>query len=221
MNPEAFRAARVLIKEVSSCYHQEDLGVMDWGHGFVYHPSQINFSRVLQERFPQIPNSGRWVHISALVEHLYSVKHEGFNHLPLHTRGFVRMVPKTHWAAMFILASIMDSDLQVACDKYAFVWVRATVCDIKRPRPEFTETVEDPNTGDPVQISGDGNIDYRGNITSKPFGYVVCTIQEVHEAFDTRSNRGNDTHGYIYLIYMLGLIHGLHLDMEPWHIELV
>ena len=49
LNPEAFRAARVLLKEVSSCYHQEDLGVVDWGHGFVYHPSQINFSRVLQE----------------------------------------------------------------------------------------------------------------------------------------------------------------------------
>ena len=42
LNPEAFRAARVLLKEVSSCYHQEDMGVMNWGHAFVYHPSQIN-----------------------------------------------------------------------------------------------------------------------------------------------------------------------------------
>ena len=173
LNPEAFRAARVLLKEVSSCYHQEDLGVMDWGHSFVYHPSQINFSRVLQERFPQIPSSGRWVHISALVEHLYSVKHEEFDYLPFHTRGFVRMVPKTHWAAMFILASIMDTDLQVACDKYGFVWVRVLVCDIRRPRPTFTETIDDVDTGEPVQINGDGNIDYRGDITSKPFGYVV------------------------------------------------
>ena len=114
LNMEAFRAARVLLKEVSSRYHQEDLEVMDWGHGFVYHPSEINFTRLLQERFPQIQNSGRWVHISALVEHLYSVRHEDFDHLPFHTRGFVRMVPKTHWAAMFILASIMDTDLQVA-----------------------------------------------------------------------------------------------------------
>ena len=73
LNPEAFRAARVLLKEVSSCYHQEDLGVMNWGHAFVYHPSQINFTRALQERFAPIQHSGRWVHISALVEHLYSV----------------------------------------------------------------------------------------------------------------------------------------------------
>ena len=190
LNPEAFRAARVLLKEVSSCYHQEDLGVMDWGHAFIYHPSQINFSRALQERFPQIPSSGRWVHISALVEHLYSVKHEEFDYLPFHTRAFVRMVPKIHWAAMFILASIMDTDLQVACDKYGFVWVRTLVCDIRRPRPTFTETIEDENTGQPIQITGDGNIDYNGDITSKPFGYVVCTVQEVHEAFDTRSARG-------------------------------
>ena len=151
LNPEAFRAARVLLKEVSSCYHQEDLGVMNWGHAFVYHPSQINFSRALQDRFPQIPHSGRWVHISALVEHLYSVKQEEFDYLPFHAKGFVRMVPKIHWAAMFILASIMDSELQVACDKYGFVWVRATVCDIRRPRPAFSETVNDPET---LQIGG-------------------------------------------------------------------
>ena len=179
LNPETFRAARVLLKEVSSYYHQEDLGVMQWGHAFVYHPSQINFSRALQDRFPQVLSSGRWVHISSLVEHLYSVKREDFNHLPFHTRGFIRMVPKPHWAAMFILASIMDADLQVACDKYGFIWVRALVCDIRRPRPAFTETVQDPETGNPVQINGDGNIDYLGEITQKPFGYVVCTIQEV------------------------------------------
>ena len=190
LNPEAFRAARVLLKEVSSCYHQEDMGVMNWGHAFVYHPSQINFTRALQERFAPIQNSGRWVHISALVEHLYSVKQEDFNSLPFHTKGFVRMVPKPHWAAMFILSSIMDSELQVACDKYGFVWIRAIVCDIKRPRPAFVETIEDPETNQPVQVIGDGNIDYTGEIIAQPFGYVVCTAQEVHEAFDTRINRG-------------------------------
>ena len=79
---------------------------------------------------------------------------------------------------MFILASIMDTDLQVACDKYGFVWVRTTVCDIRRPRPAFIETIEDVNTGEPVQVMGDGNIDYTGDITSKPSGYVVCTVQE-------------------------------------------
>ena len=35
------------------------------------------------------------------------------------------------------------------------------------------------------------DIYYSGDITSKSFGYVVCTVQEIHEAFDTRINRGS------------------------------
>ena len=100
LNMETFKAVRVLIKEVSAFYHQEDISVLDWGHAFVYHPAEINFTNVvyhpaeinftktLQERFPKISSAGRWVHLSALVEHLYSVKREGFNNLPFHTRGF-------------------------------------------------------------------------------------------------------------------------------------
>ena len=190
LSMEAFKAARVLLKEVSACYHQEDLGVLEWGHAFVYHPAEINFVRALQERFSKISNAGRWVHISALVEHLYSVKHEDFNSLPFHTRGFVRMVPKEHWAAMFILASIMDTDFQLGGDEHGFVWVRTIVCDLKRPNPAFSETtIKDPVSGEPIRVKGDGNIDYRGEITSFPFGYVVCTMHEIHEAFDTRLTR--------------------------------
>ena len=59
-NMEALRAARVLLKEVSSWFHQEDMSVIDWGHGFVYHPSEIIFTRALQDRFPPINNAGRW-----------------------------------------------------------------------------------------------------------------------------------------------------------------
>ena len=94
LNMEAFRAARVLIKEISGFYHQQDTGVLEWSHAFVYHPADINLTRALQERFPKQANAGRWVHLSALVEHLYSVRQEEFNSLPFHTRGFVRMVPK-------------------------------------------------------------------------------------------------------------------------------
>ena len=124
LNMEAFKAARVLNKEISGFYHQEDMGVLEWPHAFVYHPAEINFTRALQERFPKQPNAGRWVHLSALVEHLYSVRQEGFNSLPFHTRGFVRMVPKEPWEAMSILASLMEPEFQMACDEHGFVWVR-------------------------------------------------------------------------------------------------
>ena len=194
LNMETFKAARALLKEVSGCFHQQDMGVMEWGHAFVYHPAEINFTRILQERFPKIPNAGRWVHISALVEHLYSVKHGDFNNVPFHTRGFVRMVPKHHWAAMFILASIMDTDLQLGCDQHGFVWVRTCICDLKRPNPAFSETIiTHPETGDLVRVKGHGNIDYSGELTSIPFGYVVCTMHEIHEAFDTRIVRKGKT----------------------------
>ena len=93
LNMEAFKAAGVLIKEVSAFYHQEDVEVTHWGHAFVYHPSEITLPRMLQEKLPPNPTGGRWVHLSALVEHLCSVKHEGFNNLPFHTRGFVRNGP--------------------------------------------------------------------------------------------------------------------------------
>ena len=135
LNMEVFKAARVLIKEVSAFYHQEDMAVMDWGHAFVYHPAGINFTRALQERFAKVPSAGRWVHLSALVEHLYSVKREGFNNLPFHTRGFVRMVPKEHWAAILILAAIMEPDFQTACDEHGFIWARTLECDMSRPHP--------------------------------------------------------------------------------------
>ena len=52
----------------------------------MYHPSEIHLPRGLHERFPKNPSGGRWVRLSALVEHLYSVKYGGFNNLPFHTR---------------------------------------------------------------------------------------------------------------------------------------
>ena len=51
LHMEVVEAARVLIKEVSAVYHQEDMEVTHWGHAFVYHPSEISFTRALQERF--------------------------------------------------------------------------------------------------------------------------------------------------------------------------
>ena len=69
------------------------------------------------------------------------------------------MVPKEHWAAMFILASLMEPEFQMACDEHGFIWVRTCVCDVKRPNPSFKAEVEDPMTKEKSQITGDGNID--------------------------------------------------------------
>ena len=52
--------------------------------------------------------------------------------------------------------------------------------DIKRPCPAFTETIEDPETSEHVQIKGDGNIDYSGDISLETVR--VCGM---HRARDT------------------------------------
>ena len=98
LNMEAFKAAKVLLREVSAFYHADDLDVKDWGHAFVYHASEINIPSGMLGKFKKGLEYGRWVHISALVEHLYSVKYKDLNNLPFHRRGgFVRMVPLHHW----------------------------------------------------------------------------------------------------------------------------
>ena len=72
------------------------------------------------------------------------------------------------------------------------------MCDVRRPSPSFPETeVLNPSTNETSRVKGDGNIDFRGDITSYPFGYIVCTLLEIHEAFDTlvvrRGNASSDT----------------------------
>ena len=57
---------------------------------------------------------------------------------------------------------------------------------MRRPHPSFPESGDvDPTTEEIHQVKGDGNIDINGEITSRPFGYIVCTMHEIHEALDT------------------------------------
>ena len=158
------------------------------------------------------------MHLSALVEHLYSVKHEGFNNLPFHTRSFVRMVPKKHWAAIFILAAILEPDLQTACDEYGFIWARTLENDVRRPHPSFPETKDvDPTTREEQMVRGDGNIDVEGSIVSRRFGYVVCTMHEVHEALDTLVGRGGNVSTDTFICFRLPKTsHHVVLKFDTW-----
>ena len=69
LNMEAFKAARVLIKEVSAFYHREDMEVTHWGLAFVYHPSEINLPRSLHERFPKILQAD----VGCIYQHWWSI----------------------------------------------------------------------------------------------------------------------------------------------------
>ena len=164
LNMEAFKAARVFIKEVS------DIEVTHWGHAFVYR-------RTLGA---SIGIGGASVFCEIW----------RFNNLPFHSRGFVRMVPKEHWASILILAALIEPDIQMACDEHGFVWARTLVNDCKRPHPSFPEMdYVSPSTEEKYKVKGDGEIDIEGAITAHPSAYVVCTMHEIHEAFDTLVER--------------------------------
>ena len=84
LNMEAFKAARVLMREGSAFQHNGSHEVEEWDHAFVYHPSEIAIPRAGSARSPKTATYGRWVHIVALVEHLTSVKYDDFSSLPSH-----------------------------------------------------------------------------------------------------------------------------------------
>ena len=66
------------------------------------------------------------------------------------------MVPKEHWAAILILAAIMEPDFQTACDEHGFIWARALENDVRRPHPSFPETEDvDPNAKEEHKVKGD------------------------------------------------------------------
>ena len=79
------------------------------------------------------------------------------------------MVPKEHWATILIRAALIESDIQLACDDPSF--------------PEMDNV--NPSTKEEVKVKGDGEIDIQGAITGHPCAYIVCTMHETHEAFDT------------------------------------
>ena len=89
LNPEAIRAARVLIHDVSN--HQYD-GSLD--RGLVYHPSVLNGSG--GEPVSRVNATGDWIHLASLVELIKGVKQHAFDSMPFYLRGLVRMVPFNH-----------------------------------------------------------------------------------------------------------------------------
>ena len=44
---------------------------------------------------------------------------------------------QANWVHMLIVASLMDVDLQVACDDHGFLWTRTVTNEFERPHPAF------------------------------------------------------------------------------------
>ena len=120
MNPEAIRAARVLIHDVSN--HQYDGSI---NRGLEYHPSVLN--RPSGGPISDVDATGEWIHLTSLVEMIKGIRQFAINDMPFYLRGLVRMVTPDHLHHILLYAALTDlkTNIQIGVDDLAYIWVRA------------------------------------------------------------------------------------------------
>ena len=120
MNPEAIRAARVLIHDVSN--HQYDGSI---NRGLEYHPSVLNRTGAMP--VSEVDAAGDWIHLASLVEMIKGVRQYAINDMPFYLRGLVRMVTPDHLHHILLYAALTDlkTNIQIGVDDSAYIWVRA------------------------------------------------------------------------------------------------
>ena len=120
MNPEATRAARVLIHDVSN--HQYNGSI---NRGLEYHPSVLNRPGAVP--VSEVDAAGDWIHLASLVELIKGVRQYAINDMPFYLRGLVRMVTLDHLHHILLYAALTDlkTNIQIGVDDSAYIWVRA------------------------------------------------------------------------------------------------
>ena len=101
MNPEAIRAARVLIHDVSN--HQYDGSI---NRGLEYHPSVLNRPGAVP--VSEVDAAGDWIHLASLVEMIKGVRQFAINDMPFYLRGLVHMVTLDHLHHILLYAALTD-----------------------------------------------------------------------------------------------------------------
>ena len=121
LNPEAVRAARVLIYDVSNHQYNDTVD-----RGLLSHSSILNRSGA--EPVSGVDATGDWIHLASLVELIKGVKQHAINDLPFYLRGLIRMVPLGHLHHILLYAALTDlkTNIQIGIDSSAYIWVRAT-----------------------------------------------------------------------------------------------
>ena len=121
LNPEAIRAARVLMHDVSNRQYN---GTIE--RGLEYHPSVLTLTGGVP--VSKVDETGDWIHLAALVEMIKGIKQHWINHMPFYIlRGLVRMVPMTQMHQILLYAALTDlkANIQIGIDASAYIWVRA------------------------------------------------------------------------------------------------
>ena len=120
LNPEAIRAARVLVHDVSN--HQYN---GETERGLEYHPSVLTLPGGVP--VSSVDATGDWIHLASLVEFIKGIKQIWINRMPFYLRGLVRTVPMTQLHQVLLYVALTDSkaNIQVGIDASAYIWVRA------------------------------------------------------------------------------------------------
>ena len=169
MNPEAIRAARVLIYDVSN--HQYDGSI---NRGLEYHPSVLNRTGAMP--VSEVDAAGDWIHLASLVEMIKGVRQHAINDMPFYLRGLVRMVTPDHLHHILLYAALTDlkTNIQIGVDDSAYIWVRAV---------QFHGTLHEHHNskGEFSPFHVDGSL-YK----DKPIITALFSYAEVMEAFATQ-----------------------------------
>ena len=169
LNPEAIRAARVLMYDVSN---QQYNGSVD--RGLVYHPSILNRSG--GEPVSGVDAAGDWIHLASLVEMIKGIKQRAIDDMPFYLRGLVRMVTLNHLHSTLLYAALTDlkSNIQIGIDPPAYIWVRAV-----QFHGELHQHYDEKR--DLIHFHHDGSL-YK----DKPLITALFSYAEVVEAFATQ-----------------------------------
>ena len=169
MNPEAIRAARVLIHDVSN--HQYNGSI---NRGLEYHPSVLN--RRGAEPVSDVHATGDWIHLASLVELIKGVRQFAINDMPFYLRGLVRMVTPDHLHHILLFAALTDlkTNIQIGVDDSAYFWVRPI---------QFHGTLHEHHNSknELIPFHIDGTL-YK----DKPIITALLSYAEVMEAFATQ-----------------------------------
>ena len=169
LNPEAVRAARVLMYDVSN--HQYDGSI---NRGLEYHTTILNRNGV--EPVSRVDATGDWIHLASLVEMIKGVKQHAIDTMPFYLRGLVRMVPFNHLHHILLYAALTDlnTNIQIGIDSSAYVWVRAVQFHGELHQHQDSE-------GKVIPFHHDGSL-YK----DKPIITALFSYTEVMEAFATQ-----------------------------------
>ena len=123
-NPEAIRAARMVLQDASCYQYTRNNGIQ-----FIYHPSKLMGKS--QKELHVNKTAGGWVHLASFVELMKVVVIRHYNDVPFYFLALTRLVPWEFMQPILFYATLTESAgmVEVGVDSTQRFWVRYLVRD--------------------------------------------------------------------------------------------